>query len=57
MCENPETTASIKRGLEQSARGETVDLGDFTQYADEGADIEGPDDEDEPGFLGDAYNL
>jgi hypothetical protein len=26
--------ASLQRGLEQSARGETVDLGSFTQYVD-----------------------
>ncbi len=29
-----DTESSIKRGLEQSAAGETVDLGDFTQYAE-----------------------
>lgn len=27
--------ALVKRGLEQSAAGETVDLGDFTQYAED----------------------
>ena len=26
---------SIQRGLDQSARGETVDLGDFTQYLED----------------------
>lgn len=30
-----ELEESIKRGLEQSARGETVDLGDFTQYLED----------------------
>lgn len=30
-----ETRESVKRGLLQSAKGETVDLGDFSQYSDE----------------------
>ena len=33
LYENPEAMASVKRGLKQSARGETHDLGDFAQYA------------------------
>lgn len=31
--------ASLEKGLEQSASGDTVDLGDFTQYAED--EIEG----------------
>ncbi|HYZ56533.1 MAG TPA: hypothetical protein VE733_23980 [Streptosporangiaceae bacterium] len=36
---DPELAASIRRGLEQAERGETVERGSFAQYAD--------DDEDE----------
>jgi hypothetical protein len=35
---NPEAAASVKRGLEQSAVGETVDLGSFAQFADDDID-------------------
>ena len=35
---NPETLNQVKRGLEQSARGETVELGSFAQFANEEAD-------------------
>ena len=33
LYESPPALASVKRGLEQSARGETHDLGDFSKYA------------------------
>lgn len=32
LFENPATLASVKRGLEQAARGETHDLGDFSKF-------------------------
>ncbi len=35
LYENPEAMASVLRGLEQSGRGEGVDLGSFAQYADD----------------------
>ena len=35
LWNNPEALASVKRGLEQSARGETKSLGSFAQYANE----------------------
>ena len=34
LYENPETMASVKRGLDQSGRGEGKFLGSFAQYAD-----------------------
>jgi hypothetical protein len=40
LFENAEALASVRRGLEQSARGETHDLGDFSQYAHEGDETE-----------------
>jgi len=39
LWHNPEALASVKRGLDQSSRGEGRTLGSFAQYADE-------DDED-----------
>ncbi len=30
--ERPKALASVRRGMEQSAKGEVHDLGDFTQY-------------------------
>lgn len=33
LWRNPVAVASVKRGLEQAARWETVDLGSFSQYA------------------------
>jgi len=38
LWKNKEALASVRQGLEESARGETVDLGDFTQYADDDID-------------------
>jgi hypothetical protein len=35
LYENPEAMASVKRGLEQSGRGEGRSLGSFAQYADD----------------------
>lgn len=40
----PDEEASVKRGLAQSAAGETADLGDFTQY------IEHIEPEERPGW-------
>ena len=40
LWDNPEALASVKRGLEQSARGEGRSLGSFAQYLAE------PDDEE-----------
>jgi len=37
---NPELAAAVREGIEESERGETVDLGSFAEYAAE-------DDEDE----------
>jgi hypothetical protein len=39
---NPELAAAVREGIEESARGETVDLGTFAEYA-----AEGDEDEDE----------
>lgn len=33
LFENPAALASVKRGLEQAARGEVHDLGDFSKHA------------------------
>lgn len=35
LHESPKALASVRRGMEQSARGQTHDLGDFTKYAAE----------------------
>lgn len=35
VWEDPTAIASIRRGLEQAARGETHDLGDFSRFAKE----------------------
>ena len=35
LYDNSEAMASVQRGLEQSARGEGVDLGSFSQFADQ----------------------
>ncbi len=35
LFENPKALASVRLGMEQSARGEIHDLGDFTKYAGE----------------------
>lgn len=32
LWDNPQALASLKRGLEQAASGETYDLGSFSQY-------------------------
>lgn len=40
LWQNPDALASVKRGLEQSARGEGRSLGSFAQYVD------GSDDEE-----------
>ena len=34
IWKNKEALAAVKEGLEQSAKGETVSLGSFAQYAD-----------------------
>jgi hypothetical protein len=34
LYRNPEALATVLEGIEQSKRGETVDLGSFAQYAD-----------------------
>jgi hypothetical protein len=41
VWENEQLRASLARGLEQSAAGETVELGDFSQYQeDDGSEDE-----------------
>lgn len=35
VWENPELARAILAGISEAERGETVDLGDFTQYADD----------------------
>jgi len=35
VWENEQLRASLARGLSESAAGDTVDLGDFTRYADD----------------------
>lgn len=35
LWDDPELLETVKEGLVQYAAGETVDLGDFTQYADD----------------------
>lgn len=35
VWENEQVRASLARGLEQSAAGETTELGDFTQFVDD----------------------
>ena len=35
LFENPAALESVRRGLEESARGETHDVGDFTKYVDD----------------------
>ena len=35
LWENPSALASVKRGMEQAARGETHNLGDFSKFAKE----------------------
>ena len=42
VWENAKMRESLARGLAESARGETVDLGDFTQFADD--DLTGEED-------------
>lgn len=34
LWQNPEAKASVQRGIEQAAKGEVHDLGDFSQYQD-----------------------
>lgn len=34
LWQNHDTTASVQRGIQQSASGETKELGSFAQYAD-----------------------
>ncbi len=34
LWQNPDALASVQRGIQHSAAGETHDLGSFTQYAD-----------------------
>jgi hypothetical protein len=40
LWQNPEALASVRRGLEQSARGEGISLGSFAQYLDNQDDEE-----------------
>jgi hypothetical protein len=35
LHENPKVLASVRRGMEQSAKGQVHDLGDFTKYTRE----------------------
>jgi hypothetical protein len=35
LFDNPEALESVKRGLEQSARGEIHDLGDFSEFLED----------------------
>jgi hypothetical protein len=44
VWENAELRASLARGLAQSAANETVDLGDFTQYIEDGDEGDEGDD-------------
>lgn len=44
VWENELVRASLGRGLAQSAAGETVDLGDFTQFVDEMPDPSADED-------------
>ena len=37
---NPQVAQAIREGLDQAERGETVDRGSFSQYADQAADDE-----------------
>ncbi|NES22756.1 MAG: hypothetical protein F6K41_28515 [Symploca sp. SIO3E6] len=34
LWQNPEARASVQRGIQQAAKGEVHDLGDFSQYQD-----------------------
>ena len=43
VWENEQLRASLARGLADSAAGRVVDLGDFTQYADDADDDEADD--------------
>ena len=38
LWQNPEALNSVRRGLEESARGEGRSLGSFAQYADDNSD-------------------
>jgi hypothetical protein len=40
LFDNKDALESVRRGLSQSAKGETHDLGSFAQYADEEAEAE-----------------
>ena len=35
ILKNPDALAKLERGLRQAAKGQTHDLGDFSQYAND----------------------
>jgi hypothetical protein len=43
---DPELARAIREGIEQAERGETIDRGSFEQYADDGLEDEGEEDDE-----------